>query len=761
MSLKPPSSTALGSKSGVASKSGISSKSGVASKSGIVSKSGIRSGSHLSSKSRTGSRSRVGLSSRSRLSASSRTGFGDGEGGEGDEWLQARDPVKPDDQLELTEEELKEEHTRILRGENPQAPDNIVRFSFKELAYSKIATVEQYAMHFSMDGNLIHLESDEARRQNARKNIHRRKAAVATSEAGTDAAPEEKEDDAGGAGEEDGGDQAGESGDGDGEEAAEAAEEPAKEEDSVDTGPKKKLRNQFNFSERASQTFNHATKERGLMTVPPPRSTFSGSCTQWEIYDAYKADKAAQAAKAAKELAEKTGVAVAAAPAPVTIERSVTLGDDSGSVWAQSAKIVKTESAKKVERMVVQNIYDDVLHDFKFWVDESDQFKSEGSLLPLWKFVNDGTKKKQVTALVFNPKYTDMVGVGSGSYNYAEQDTGGFTFFSLKNPAAPEIFIQTKSGVMSIDIHPEAANLVAVGLYDGSVAVYNLASKDYSVPTHRSTAITGKHTDPVWQVKWQADDVEKRHNFYSVSADGNIRSWTMFKAELIFRNIIQLRRTEDTNVVDPNPLLYAGTCFAFNESEKNLFIVGTESGKLLKCSKAYSSQYISTYDSHNMAVYSIVWNNFHNNVFASASADWTVKIWDHTYPVCLFEFDLGSPVGAVAWAPYSSSVFAAVTSDGRVHIFDLGVSKTEPICVQQVLKKGKLTHVAFNAEYPIIVVGDDFGCVNSLKLSPNLTKALQGKVKLTREEEIDRLEKLLDSVKELDIHTGKPLALSD
>ena len=39
--------------------------------------------------------------------------------------------LKPDDQLELTDSELKEEFTRILTANNPHAPQNIVRFSFK------------------------------------------------------------------------------------------------------------------------------------------------------------------------------------------------------------------------------------------------------------------------------------------------------------------------------------------------------------------------------------------------------------------------------------------------------------------------------------------------------------------------------------------------------------------------------------------------------------------------------------------------------
>lgn len=37
-------------------------------------------------------------------------------------------------------------------------------------------------------------------------------------------------------------------------------------------------------------------------------------------------------------------------------------------------------------------------------------------------------------------------------------------------------------------------------------------------------------------------------------------------------------------------------------------------------------------------------------------------------------------------------------------------------------KKTKLTHIEFNPVDPVIIVGDDRGCVTSLKLSPNLRK---------------------------------------
>jgi len=167
---------------------------------------------------------------------------------------------------------------------------------------------------------------------------------------------------------------------------------------------------------------------------------------------------------------------------------------------------------------------------------------------------------------------------------------------------------------------------------------------------------------------------------------------------------------------------WQGCCFDFNKHNEHLFIVGTEEGKIHKCSKAYSGQYLETYQGHHMVIYSIKWNPFHPRVFVSCSADWTVRIWDHNNPQPVLSFDLGNAVGDVAWSPYSSTVFAAVTSDGKVHVFDLAENKHEPLCEQKVVKRAKLTHVQFNRSSPIIIVGDDRGGVNTLKLSPNLRK---------------------------------------
>src|SRR4051812_12453292 len=75
-----------------------------------------------------------------------------------------------------------------------------------------------------------------------------------------------------------------------------------------------------------------------------------------------------------------------------------------------------------------------------------------------------------------------------------------------------------------------------------------------------------------------------------------------------------------------------GSCFDFSKIDEHIFVVGTEEGSISKYSKAYSSQYLQSFDGHHMAVYTVRWNHFHPGVFLSCSADWTVKLWEHNTP---------------------------------------------------------------------------------------------------------------------------------
>lgn len=210
-------------------------------------------------------------------------------------------------------------------------------------------------------------------------------------------------------------------------------------------------------------------------------------------------------------------------------------------------------------------------------------------------------KRKQITSLCWN--CADLFAVGYGSYEFARQGPGMIACFTLKNPSFPEFVFHTEAGVMSLDFHPQQPFLMAVGLYDGSVLVFNLQNKS-DTPIYKS-ARQYKHSDPVWQVSWQKDDLDENRNFFSVSSDGRVTQWTLSKNELVHTDIIHLTMSPVAGSAgalasgaaeDKLFSLEGGCCFDFHKTVEHLFVVGTEEGKIHKCSKTYSNQYLMTYE---------------------------------------------------------------------------------------------------------------------------------------------------------------------
>eukprot|EP00201_Polytomella_parva_P000559 CAMPEP_0175076480 /NCGR_PEP_ID=MMETSP0052_2-20121109/22753_1 /TAXON_ID=51329 ORGANISM="Polytomella parva, Strain SAG 63-3" /NCGR_SAMPLE_ID=MMETSP0052_2 /ASSEMBLY_ACC=CAM_ASM_000194 /LENGTH=591 /DNA_ID=CAMNT_0016345629 /DNA_START=118 /DNA_END=1893 /DNA_ORIENTATION=- len=584
----------------------------------------------------------------------------------------------------------------MLTANNPVAAQNVVRFNMKERIFKLEPMVEQSITLYSTDGWMLFKGSDEAKRQLDTDKLQAE--AKAKFQAEIDRVSSERR------------------------------------EDGVDVEPpddSRQLRNQFNFSERAIQTVNYPLRDRDTFTEPPPTANMSGTCNQWGIYDEYIKDLERQRQdEALKSKGGKKGQQQQQQTNPHGGAHMATLvATKTEHIPVMECDNLK-QSLKILDRMVNQNMFDEIAMDFRYWDDTSDAFRpGEGSLLPLWKFMNEKAKRRQVTSICWNPLYDDLFAVGYGSYEFLKQASGLICLYSLKNPSSPEFSFITESGVMCLDFHPEFANLLAVGCYDGTVLVYDVRVKTEE-PIYKATVKTGKHSDPVWQIYWQVDESNRSLQFISTSSDGIINLWTLSKSELVPECLMKLRTVakdlatgEVTEEAAATQGPAGGCCMDFNKmpGQDSIYLVGTEEGAIHKCSKAYSSQYLSTYLAHNLAVYSVKWNPFQQNSFLSASADWTVKLWDANEPdKHQLNFDLNGSVGDVEWSPHCASIFAAVTDDGKVHMFDLEQNKLLPICSQKVVKKAKLTKIVFNRKQPIILVGDDKGCVTSLKLSPNL-----------------------------------------
>eukprot|EP00967_Tisochrysis_lutea_P029277 scaffold34203_cov18-Tisochrysis_lutea.AAC.1 len=61
-------------------------------------------------------------------------------------------------------------------------------------------------------------------------------------------------------------------------------------------------------------------------------------------------------------------------------------------------------------------------------------------------------------------------------------------------------WFETLSGVTALDFSTSAPNILALGLYSGAVAVYDVKQRQ-GTPSMESDAASGKHSDPVWKVR--------------------------------------------------------------------------------------------------------------------------------------------------------------------------------------------------------------------------------------------------------------------
>ncbi|KYN45207.1 Dynein intermediate chain 2, ciliary [Trachymyrmex septentrionalis] len=637
------------------------------------------------------------------------------------DWMRGKVLLKPTDQLQLTEAELQEEFARVLTIHNTRIPDSLVEWSWKLRQFVRLPPPPNLVTLLNVTGTILHKDSEEAKVQLAGGTLEEDDEETTDQKLKRDEAEEEEEEYEK--------EEEVEEIDKTVEALAEAeraqeleAEPEPEEENEIEKIKPKKIPNQFNFCERAALTYDNPMRAR-------------------EDYAQQQREKEKE--KKAPPLIQ---------PKKEDMKKKVQL---------ESSEMTNRmlQAAKTLERMVNQNIFDDISQDYRYWDDPSDEFKEgEGSLLPLWKFSYEKTKKHDITDMCFNSRYYDLFAVAFGSLSFNSPITNGTVcLFSLKNPSYPEWICPTESPVMCLDFNAQHPHLLVIGTMDGAVAVYNVMLPS-TTPQYKSNDVLQKHGGLVWEIRWAPDTEEGNLAFFSVSIDGKINYWILSQSDLDLTTIMTLF-LDQPPIPGPDGTMITlkgcGTCIAFHPADQNVFLVGTEEGTMYKCNTAYSSIYMRTYhEAHTMPVYRIVFNKYNSSIFASCSGDWRIKIWEDERPEPLFMFDLGVPIGDVQWAPYSSTVLACVSNDGKVTVFDLNVNKYRPICSQQIVskRKNKLTRLAFNNVLPFMIVGDDKGTVNTLKLSPNLrikVKPTKKQLHLSHMElESMKLEKLLSFVRE-------------
>ncbi|XP_068262517.1 dynein axonemal intermediate chain 4 isoform X2 [Nyctibius grandis] len=422
---------------------------------------------------------------------------------------------------------------------------------------------------------------------------------------------------------------------------------------------------------------------------------------------------------------------------PVLIDPDVT-SDTSGTAAAvKKAKQGRHDKGKKEKEEQKEAFVDpSILSDLNKTPEETVPPRLER----LWSYICDLTNGHSVSSMAWSKLNPDLLAVGYGAFDFKEQKEGLACCWSLKNPMWPERIFRCEHGVTALDFSVASPNLLAVGMYDGSVAVYDVRScKDDALLD--SSESSNKHTGPVWQLRWVEQDRDatedsKKEILICISADGQVTEWLIQK-RLDCTDLMKIKRRESEKKKLPGrkerkcevlvSQQAAGMCFDFHPKDTNYYLVGTEEGHIHKCSCSCNEQFLETYRGHKGPVHKVTWHPFSTDVFLSCSADWSIILWrqDSQTPVLTFTSTTAF-VHDVMWSPKSAFIFAAA-KESRVEIWDLSVSIFYPVISCFASPQGKFTSVLFAKNTDCLLAGDSEGEVSVFELQ-NLPAPYSNKV---------------------------------
>ncbi|XP_022089217.1 WD repeat-containing protein 78-like [Acanthaster planci] len=569
------------------------------------------------------------------------------------------------------------------------------------------------------------------------------------------------------------------------------------------------------YAERGMQTFNEHPKNKDVQTMKITHNDTGITATTWDMYDTYEEiqaeiRKAEEEDIIPEEVSEDRPLSTAASTLSVSEQkkRAATAGRDADSrsslmassiaesdvdsevkrdaggsgevslVIADTA-ILQSEALKKdlfvMERVVTLNNFQPkqasyrglpILPDIDRIVEEDPAEGSSTSgavniaqlgpnLDRLWAYNCSLTKGRNVSSMSWNKLNKDLLAVGYGQFGFTEQKGGLACCWSLKNPEFPERVFHCESGVTAMDFSATNPNLLAIGMYSGMVAIYNVRGNN-NTPVLDSYESHGKHSAPVWQLKWidkekGASPEERGELLISISTDGRVTQWQirkgfecadLMKLKRVAKATKKQKEGKETKSEGFISRQASGMCFDFSPKDLNIYLAGTEEGHIHKCSCSYNEQYLDSFFGHTGPVYRIEWSPFLPDVFISASADWSIRLWvqDRQKPVLNF-FSSTKAVMDVSWSPTSATVFGCV-NEGAVEIWDLGTNMLDPIIVNVPAPGVKLSCLKFALNSDCILVGDSDGQVSVYQLrnmppvEDNQKEKLEDLIKQTLDSEL-------------------------
>ena len=224
------------------------------------------------------------------------------------------------------------------------------------------------------------------------------------------------------------------------------------------------------------------------------------------------------------------------------------------------------------------------------------------------------------------------------------------------------------------------------------------------------------HAEPITAVSWLPPKIGERrsapHRIVTMATDGRVLVWALPKERnelrLLQRHLVTagsipraVRQSKGSTAMQVGL-----TALSFSVENPDQFVVGTETGLMLRCSLrteettsagdgvlppprltgaggefdlGETSPVSFGFSSHSGPVYSVSCSPHHRNIFASAGTDGTLRISSmlRTSPVLVLEPGEGELYG-IQWSPARPLILATAGGNGALRLYDLAASRHAP-----------------------------------------------------------------------------------
>ncbi|XP_076759586.1 cytoplasmic dynein 2 intermediate chain 2 [Xylocopa sonorina] len=309
---------------------------------------------------------------------------------------------------------------------------------------------------------------------------------------------------------------------------------------------------------------------------------------------------------------------------------------------------------------------------------------------------------------------------------YNQMKDGGFT-------DNPNKTLETNACVTTLAYHPSEPSIIAAGLFNGDVLVWNLKDDASVTPTTVCT-----HEDSVSQVYWKArvNDVPL---LVSSSRDGYIFMSTTY---IIVRVHIRLKIAKEHNPIENSRPRSAGgtreravesglciTTFDFSSRDPSVFVVGTLCGGIYKCSldrvvpiegdETLIDPVIDEYDRYEGSVTCIKCSPI-RNLFVAAGTDKELRIYDLEEHACLRSISIENTIVGLTWIMENQDVLVTYGVGSNIRLYNITNGRFIKNVDFENTDRGNTSCLRVNSKKNMVALGDTKGNVEIWKIPRQL-----------------------------------------